>query len=177
MSQFETFSAYFGRLITIQDFVWISFIWLIGFLFRSRLARALGISTKRYLLIALSFAGLIGLSLRFWVATGTLSTFWLVASEGWSAGFHLNANFLLNVSLYVPSAILLVLARKSWWMLAIFFAALSFTIETIQEYTRIGIGDPFDWFANCLGACLGIGLGLLVRLLLPKLAAPRQNGI
>jgi VanZ like family len=170
MAQFETFSAYLSRLITIQDLVWIGFIWLLAFFLRKRLSKALGISIRRYLLIALAFAGLIGLSLRFWVANGTLSSFWLIAPEGWSSGFHLNANFLLNIGLYAPPAILLVLARKTWWRLAIFFVALSFSIETIQEYTRIGIGDPFDWFANCIGALVGIGLGLALVALCPKLA-------
>jgi glycopeptide antibiotics resistance protein len=170
MAQFETFSAYFSRLITIQDLIWIGLIWLLAFMLRKRFSKSLDISIRRYLLIALAFAGLIGLSLRFWVTNGTLSTFWLFAPEGWSGGFHLNANFLLNISLYVPPAILLVLARKSWWKLAIFFVALSFSIETIQQYTRIGIGDPIDWFANCLGAGLGITLGVILRHLLPRVA-------
>jgi glycopeptide antibiotics resistance protein len=175
MAQLETFASYFSRLLTFQDFLWIGFIWLIGFFLRKPLANALGISSKRYLLVELAFAGVIGLSLRFWVATGTLSTFWLVAPEVWSAGFHINANLLLNICLYVPPTVLLILARKTWWKVALGFISLSFTVETIQQYARIGQGDPMDWFANCLGAALGIGIGLLLRLVFPTLSIKKDN--
>jgi len=171
----ETFASYFSRLITFQDFLWIGFIWIIGFLFRKRLAKALGISTKRYILIALAFAGVIGFSLRFWNATGTLSTFWLFAPEVWAAGFHINANLVLNICLYIPPALLLILARKSWWKSAIVFAALSFVAETIQQYARIGQGDVMDLLANFLGASFGIGLGLLLRRLFPRLAVKEEE--
>jgi glycopeptide antibiotics resistance protein len=175
MAQLETFASYFSRLITFQDLLWIGFIWLIGFLGRKPLAKTLAISSNRYLVIALAFAGVIGLSLRFWVATGTLSTFWLVAPEVWSAGFLINANLLLNICLYVPPAVLLILARKTWWKVALFLSALSFAVETIQQYARIGQGDPMDWFANSVGVALGIGLGLLLRLVFPRLSIVEGN--
>ena len=170
MAQLETFASYFGRLVTFQDFLWIAFLWFIGFLIRKPVSKRLGVSVKRYLLIALAFAGVIGLSLRFWVASGTLNAFWLVDQEVWAAGFHLNANLLLNICLYVPPAILLVLAGKGWLRSFLTLLAMSFTIETIQQYARIGQGDPMDFFANGLGALLGLGIGLIVARVLPKLA-------
>ncbi|MFM5967477.1 MAG: VanZ family protein [Micrococcales bacterium] len=170
MAQFETIAAYFGRLVTFQDLLWIAFLWSIGFLIRKPVSKRLAVSVKRYLLIALAFAGVIGLSLRFWVATGTLNTFWLVDPEVWAAGFHLNANFLLNICLYVPPALLLVLAGKGWLSSWLMLLAMSFTIETIQHYARIGQGDPMDFFANGIGALVGLGLGLIVARVLPKLA-------
>lgn len=169
MNDLDSFRSYFGRLATPRDFMWITIIWLFGVVLRKRLSKSLGVSVNRYLLINLAFAGLLGLSLRFWVLVGTLSTFWLIAPELWSNPFSLNANFLLNVCLYFPPAFLLVLAGRSWWGSAIFFCCLSFTIETIQQYARIGQGDPIDWFANSFGAVLGIAAGLILRLVLPKL--------
>jgi hypothetical protein len=121
MAHLETFSSYFSRLVTFQDFLWIGFIWLLGFLVRKRPSKRLAISTRRYLLIALSFTGLICLRLRFWVATGTFSEFWLVSPEVLAQGFHVNANLLLTECLYMPSAALLLLANKTWRKLALFF--------------------------------------------------------
>jgi len=170
VAQLESFASYFARLITLETFVWISFLMVIAFLARKPLARALQVSINRYLLIALSFAGIVGLSLRFWIASGTLSTFWLIAPELWEAGLRINANFVLNILLYIPPAILLVLARKSWWKITLGLFALSFASETIQQYARIGSGDPMDLFANFLGALLGVAIGLALVKLKPSLA-------
>jgi glycopeptide antibiotics resistance protein len=175
MAQFETFAAYFGRLITIEAFIWISFIMLISFLLRKPFSRALGVSINRYLLIALAFGGVLGLSLRFWEVYGTISTFWLFAPELWSAGLQINANLVLNVVLYVPPATLLVLARKRWWESLLALGLLSFLIETLQQYLRFGAGDPFDWFANTFGVLVGIVLGVILLRLFPSLGLPLRK--
>jgi hypothetical protein len=175
MSQFETFAAYLGRFITFETFLWIFFLMVIAFLLRTPFSIALRVSIRRYLLIALAFAGVIGLSLRFWIASGTLSTFWLFAPELWSAGFHLNANLVLNVILYIPPATLLVLAKKSWWKVSLVLIGMSFVAETIQQYFRIGSGDPLDWLANTVGTIFGIALGLTLLKVWPSWAAdPKQ---
>lgn len=171
VSQLESFASYIERLITVENLAWIGLLWLASYLFRKPLARFAGVSTNRFLLIALAFAGVIGLSLRFWVMTGTLSTFWLVAPELWASPFRINANFLLNTFLYMPPAVLLVLARKSWWRVGLFLAVLSFVIETIQQYVRIGQADPMDLFANGFGTILGISIGLLLAKYRPALLA------
>ena len=173
MSQFESFAAYFGRLITFADFAWIGVLMIPAFALRKPLSQVLKVSRRRFLLIGLSFACVFGLSLRFWVASGTLSIFWLVAPEVWSAGWQLNANFVLNVALYIPPAVLLVLARKSWWKVSLFLIAMSFSVETLQQFTRIGSGDPFDWFANSLGANIGVIVGVVVARFWPALAEKR----
>jgi glycopeptide antibiotics resistance protein len=171
MAQLETFAAYFARLITVEAVFWISSLMVVSYLFKKPWSRALGISANRFLVIALAFAGVIGLSLRFWEAHGTISTFWLVAPELWSTGLAVNANFVLNVCLYVPPAALLVLARKSWWKVWAFLASWSFLTETIQQYLRIGAGDPFDWLANFSGALLGVVIGLSLQRLFPTMAS------
>jgi glycopeptide antibiotics resistance protein len=171
MAQLETFAAYFGRLLTIEAFLWICFLMAISYLVRKPASRALSISSNRFLLIALSFAGVLGFSLRFWEAHGTLSTFWLIAPELWSAGLAVNANLVLNVFLYLPPATLLVLAKKSWWQVFLALSALSFLTETAQQYLRIGAGDPFDWFANATGAAVGIAIGLTLLKLFPNLGS------
>lgn len=173
MSQLETFAAYFGRLLTVVDFLWIAVLMIPVVALRKPLSRRLQVSHRRFLLIGLAFAGVFGLSLRFWVATGTLSKFWLVAPEVWSAGSHLNANFALNVALYVPPAALLILARKSWWKVDLILISISFSVETLQQYARIGSGDPFDWFANSIGATLGVILGLALTRFWPSIAQKR----
>lgn len=175
MAQLETFTAYFGRLLTIEALLWISLLLSISFLLRQPFSKALRISVKRFLLIALAFAGVVGLSFRFWEAHGTISTFWLVAPELWSAGLVVNANLVLNVCLYVPPALLLMLARKSWWLILLVLGSLSFLTETAQQYLRIGAGDPFDWFANGVGTLLGLALGLILLRLFPTLgSSPRD---
>ena len=171
MARFETFAAYFGRLITLEALLWIVFLLLISFLLRKALSPVLRVSTVYYLLISLSFAGVVGLSLRFWDAYGTLSTFWLVAPDLWSAGLKINANLVLNVCLYIPLATLLVLARKRSWKVLLVLGALSFLIETTQQYLRIGAGDPFDLFANIMGTLVGVTIGTILVRLFPTLAA------
>lgn len=171
MSNLETFSAYLSRLLTFQDLIYIAFLMVLALLMRKPLSRVLVISVSRYLLIALAFSGVIGLSLRFWVASGYDNTFWVLNPMLWAAGIHLNANLLLNIALYVPPTVLLVLARKSWWRVLIFMFAMSFVVETIQQYARIGAADPIDLVANLLGSIFGVLLGLVLVRVLPRFAS------
>lgn len=176
MAQLETFAAYFARLVTLEVFLWISSLLVILLLLRKPASRALGISRHHYPLIALSFSGVLGLSLRFWEAHGTLTTFWLFTAGPWLDGIEINANFLLNLSLYVPLASLLVLDRKSYWRVALALSALSFVIETIQQFLRIGAGDRSDWLANSLGTVIGVLVGALLLRALPALGSkPRSS--
>ena len=175
MANFETFSAYLSRLITFQDLIYIAFLMVLALLLRKPLARMLRISVRRYLLIALAFSGVIGLSLRFWVASGYDNTFWVINPLLWAAGIHANANLVLNIALYVPPTMLLVLARKSWWQVLISMFAMSFIVETIQQYARIGAADPIDLVANFLGSVLGVLLGLVIVKVLPRFASKPQG--
>jgi len=45
MARFETFAAYFGRLITLEALLWIVFLLLISFLLRKALSPVLRVST------------------------------------------------------------------------------------------------------------------------------------
>lgn len=167
----ETFSGYFSRLLTIEVFTFIAFLMVLAFAFRGPFSNALKISVQHYLFIALSFAGVLGLSLRFWESYGFNDVFWLADPMLWSWGLRPNANLLLNILLYIPPATLLVLARKSWWSVGAVLIGLSFSVETIQQYARIGSADPIDLLANGTGALIGIALGLTLKKLLPKSVA------
>lgn len=175
MAQLETFAAYFGRLLTVEVLLWITSLVVISLLLREPLSKALRISVKRFLLIAVAFAGVVGLSFRFWEAYGTISTFWLFAPELWSTGLAVNTNLVLNVCLYAPPAALLVLARKSSWIILLVLAAISFLTETAQQYLRVGAGDPFDWFANVAGTLLGIAVGFILLRLFPTFGTSPRN--
>lgn len=175
MAQLETFTAYFSRLVTLEVFLWISSLLVILLLVRKPASRALSVSSTYYPLIALSFSGILGLSLRFWEAHGTLTTFWLFTPGPWLHGLEMNANFLLNLSLYVPLASLLVLARKSCWRVALALSALSFVIETIQQFLLIGAGDRSDWLANSLGTVIGVLVGAFLLRAFPALGGKPRS--
>ena len=77
----------------------------------------------------------------------------------------------LNVLLFVPAGMFLVLAVGRWWtglLLAplglLGLALYSLTIEFVQlELARLDRAcDVTDMVDNILGACIGVGLGLLV---------------
>lgn len=169
MPQLETFAAYFGRLVTLEDAIYILALMGLAFLVRKPIARRLGVSIRRYLLIALAFAGIVGLSLRFWEWGGINPLFWLVDPALWAMASHVGTNWILNVALYVPPALLLVLAAKNPWKVFAALVGLSFVIETIQQYTRIGAADPADLIANLLGAGIGVALGLVCGKIWPRL--------
>ena len=171
MSGLESIPAYLSRLLTLEALAFAIFLMLIATLVRAHFSQALKISNRRFLLIALSFAGILSLSLRFWEQYGFNDSFWLFDSALWSADFKPNANLLLNVLLYVPAAALLVLAGRRWFSVLFTLVLLSFLIETIQQYARIGSADPIDLVANTAGASLGVVLGLVLRILKPSWAA------
>lgn len=91
------------------------------------------------------------LSIATWLDSATWST-------GWSGEFY------ANIALFVPWALLAVLAigsRRWWWILAA-GAAFSMTIEIIQIFSA-RISDPRDFVANTLGVVIGVAIGLLIR--------------
>lgn len=171
MAQFETFSAYFSRVLTPEALVFGLILMALAFFVRRYSSRKLSISTRRFLLIAGSFAGIVSLSIRYWDRVGTAEHFWLFDLSLWSTAFAIGANWILNVALYVPAAFLLVLARQSAWKVLLLLASLSATIETIQLMTAFGNGDPADFVSNVVGSALGIMLGLVTGRLVPRLVS------
>ena len=169
MAQFETFSAYFSRVLTPEALVFGLVLMALAFFVRTYSSRKLAISTPRFLLIAGSIAGIISLSIRYWDRVGTAEHFWLFDLSLWSSAFTIGANSILNVALYIPAAFLLVLARQSAWKVLLLLTFLSAAIETIQLLTTFGNGDPADFMSNVVGTVLGILLGVVMGRLFPRL--------
>ena len=64
--------------------------------------------------------------------------------------------YLLNVVLFVPlGALLVVLARRSWWWATCAGTAVSATVEVVQWLWLPRDGDWLDVLSNGLGALLG----------------------
>ena len=168
MGQFETFQAYLSRVLTIDALVFLILLMTMAYFVRKAAARRLGVSVARYMPIALTIAAIIALSIRYWDANGAADTFWLFDGTLWPAAFKLGTNWVLNFVLYVPASVLLVLARKKHGMVILALVALSAAIETVQEFTGYGVGDPADFVSNSLGSGAGALLGLAVSFVLRK---------
>jgi glycopeptide antibiotics resistance protein len=82
--------------------------------------------------------------------------------------------YLLNVVLFVPLGVLLVVAaRCSWWWAACLGTLASVGIEVVQWLWLARDGDWRDVVANGLGALLGAAAaGLATRAVIPR--APRR---
>lgn len=176
MDRFETFSAYFSRVVTPEALVFGLILMGLALLLRNYGAKRLGISVPRFVLIAGSIAGILALSIRYWDRVGTAEYFWLFDLSLWATAFTISANWILNVALYIPAAFLLVLARQHPWKVLMLLAGLSASVETVQLLTTFGNGDPADFVSNIAGSALGIALGLIAVRLLPRLLSADPAG-
>lgn len=174
VAQFETFSAYFSRVLTPEALVFGLILMGLTLPFANWGAKRLQISLPRFALIAVSVIGVISLSIRYWDRVGTANHFWLFDITLWASALNTGANWILNVALYVPAAMLLVLARQSPWKVFLFLLALSALIETVQLVTTFGNGDPADFVANATGSVLGILLALAAGRLMPRLLSQKE---
>jgi hypothetical protein len=174
MAQFETFSAYFSRVLTPEALFFGLILMSLTFAVKNWGAKRLQVSVPRFLLIAASLVGVVSLSIRYWDRVGTADNFWLFDLSLWSSAFTPGVNWILNVALYVPAAMLLVLARQSPWKVFLFLLALSALIETLQLVTTFGSGDPADFVANLTGTVLGILMALATGRLMPRLLSQKD---
>ncbi len=173
MSSFETFNAYFARLIGPESMSFLTVLVLIAFLLRRKLSSWLKLSVGRTMWISIAGAAVIVFCLRIWDYNGYADAFWLFDQTLWPQALNLSANWLLNAVLFMPLAALLVLARRPLWLVVLALAAMSFAIETIQAFTAWGVGDPADFVANSSGAILGSIAGWVLARLFPRLQARR----
>jgi hypothetical protein len=73
--------------------------------------------------------------------------------------------FLLNVGMFLPLGVLLVLTfgARFFWVAMIAAVGLTLSIEGLQQFIPYRVADPRDLIANGIGGVLGtlIGVGLL----------------
>ena len=163
MGQFESVDAYLARLLNIETLTWIAAWFALFFVFRKLIARRLRLRVGQTLLLAGALSGILGFSIRPWDMNGTSDVFWAFDPLLWGIAFQVGGNWILNAALYVPLSLLLVIYGKrallGWSALVI----LSAGIETVQSFTRLGVGDPADFVSNCFGALVGVIIGTALR--------------
>ena len=76
--------------------------------------------------------------------------------------------FALNIAMFVPLGVLLVLifGARFFWVALVIALALTFSIEGLQQFIPSRVPDPRDLLANSLGGMLGtlFGVALLADL-------------
>lgn len=78
---------------------------------------------------------------------------WPVAPD-WALPHHYG--FVLNVLLFVPAGVaLVVLTGRSWWVVTLLALAASTGVEVAQALWLARVGSVADVVANTLGALLG----------------------
>ena len=165
MSQFNTLASYLGRLVTIETLVSFSVLAVITYLLRGRLALLFKLSNWKAIWLGWSICGVLAFTIRFWDSNGFNPVPWFLHFDEWQQIYIYSASWLLNVALFIPAGILLTAFGKRFWASLAGLLGFSTVIELFQQYTKYGIGDPSDFTANALGAAIGLGIGLLVRML------------
>ncbi len=79
-------------------------------------------------------------------------------------------NVLLNIALFVPLGVLPLVFRyaEKWYLMLATGFLTSLAIELIQLVTRRGMFDVDDLFCNTVGAMLGWGLVMAIRVLIRR---------
>lgn len=74
--------------------------------------------------------------------------------------------FLLNVGMFVPIGIFLLLlfGAGGWWVAGLASLAMTIGIETAQRGIPGRVSDPRDLVANTLGAVIGVSVALVLTL-------------
>ncbi len=86
--------------------------------------------------------------------------------QRWIPGFDAASNLLG----YVPLGLLLTFAARPqrgslWWSAAtaaLMAAALSYSMEVLQQFVPMRVPSALDWLLNCAGAALGAALAVLL---------------
>lgn len=164
MAQFETLSAYLGRLLTVDTLTLLAFWSLLAFVLRKRVRKLSSLSSIEYFWVSLSLVGILAFTLRIWDYSGNDPIPWPLNLELWSQALHIDANWILNAILFAPAAFILVFIGKNPWKAALILSALSALIETTQQLSMRGISDPSDWCANTVGTLVGVFVAELLLL-------------
>jgi glycopeptide antibiotics resistance protein len=72
--------------------------------------------------------------------------------------------FILNIALFVPLGLLLVLlfGRRFFWVAIVLAIAVSGSVEWAQQFVPLRVPDTRDIIANGLGGFLGMLIGLAI---------------
>ena len=136
-------------------------IWAaLAFLFRKFLGRLFNLSGSGLYWCLASLVGILAFTIRIWDANGTSDVFWLFDRFAWTQLTRSAANSVLNAALFLPAGLFFVANGKRWWIVLPSLVLLSAALETIQTFTRFGVGDPADFVANSWGAAIGAGIGV-----------------
>ncbi len=168
MTIFDTPAAYLGRLITIDVLVTFGVLVVVTLILKNRLAKWLKLSETQGLWVGWSICGILAFTIRLWDSNGFDPVPWFLHFNMWLSALTPGTNWFLNIALFVPSGILLTTFGKTGWKSFFGLIALSCSIELFQQYTKFGIGDPSDFTANAIGAAIGLLVGKLIHLLLPR---------
>lgn len=171
MGQFESVDAYLARLLNLEVLTWVAFWFALFLVFRKRLAKVAGLRIGPTLVLAGALAGVLGFSIRPWDANGVSETFWMFDTVLWGIAWQVGGNWILNAVLYLPLSLLLVYYGKHPVVSWVALVGLSAAIETLQSFTRLGVGDPADFVSNCFGALVGVLVGTLLR----RRTSPRKR--
>lgn len=162
MSSYNTLTSYLGRLLTVDVLVTFGVLAVITYLSRKRLEKWLALPKWPTLWVSWSLAGILAFTIRIWDSNGFDPLPWFLHLERWNSIYMLNASFLLNVALFIPTGILLTAFGKPLFKSLIGLMFLSTLIELFQQYTKYGIGDPADFVANSGGAMIGLAVGKII---------------
>lgn len=85
---------------------------------------------------------------------------WILDADLWSGAISPDADWMLNLALFIPAGLFSMLAWRNSARSIIGLALLSLAIECAQSVMGLGASDPSDLVANTLGAATGTGLGV-----------------
>jgi hypothetical protein len=159
VENFNTLSAYLGRLITLDVLIGFAFLAVVAYLMRNRVQKWTRLSKWKSLWVAWSIAGILAFTIRLWDSNGFDPVPWFLHLDSWANALDPGVNWFLNIALFMPSGFLLTAFGKRWTGSFIGLLVLSTTIELFQQYTKYGIGDPADFTANAIGAFIGVSIG------------------
>jgi hypothetical protein len=88
---------------------------------------------------------------------------WLFDGASWSHVLEPDRTWVLNAVLFIPAGLFLTSTTRKPWITIASLTAFSLVIEVVQRWTRLGVADVSDLFANVVGAAAGaaIAAGLL----------------
>ncbi len=137
----------------------------LSWLLSKKVAKRMKVSRALAFVSMGTLSAIFGLTLGARHLTGTGETYFLTNEALWANSLHIDANWILNVALFLPAGFFLSRLFRSSLRTSIGLALLSLAIEHLQLLTAWGSPDPADVVANFIGAFAG---AFIARLLLPK---------
>jgi hypothetical protein len=144
-----------SSVLTPGVFLVAAALFVLGLSFRHRIANALNVPVRVAVPMCLSVAAILALTLGSRHYGGFADTYWLLDGALWQHCLRGDANFILNIALFVPAGFLCTRVSNRPFLSMGLLAALSLGVEHIQMWTGLGAADPADLVANTLGALIG----------------------